>query len=473
MKSTGNEKAVSHTSIFEKQLLHKKIVAQSTLKQRKAKLKKLLRAIEITYRKEIQKALFDDFGKSPAEVDLSEIYAVTGEIKYALRNLKYWMRDQAVSTKLAFIGSSSKIKYEPKGNVLIIAPWNFPINLSICPLISAIAAGNTVILKPSEHTVHASALIKRMLNDLFEEAEVAVIEGGIDVSTGLLKLPFNHIFFTGSPEIGKIVMRAAAENLASVTLELGGKSPTIVDETADVAAAAKKIMWGKFLNAGQICIAPDYVSVHRSQVNAFIAASKKTLLDFFGEDTANSLDYTKIVNDQHHLRLNGYLEDAKSKGAKIVHGGASDLTIHSFEPTLVTEVTADTDLMQKEIFGPILPIIVFEDIHEVIDTINSKEKPLALYIYSSSQKKINHILKNTSSGGVCINNNDLHFYNHELPFGGINNSGMGNSHGKFGFMAFSNERGIYRQHIPGAVEWLMPPYSQLKQKLINLTIKWF
>ena len=212
MKSTDNEKAVSHTSIFEKQLLYKEIVAQSTLKQRKVKLKKLLRAIEITYRKEIQKALFDDFGKSPAEVDLSEIYAVTGEIKYALRNLKYWMRDEAVSTKLAFIGSSSKIKYEPKGNVLIIAPWNFPINLSICPLISAIAAGNTVILKPSEHTEHASALIKRILNDLFEEAEVAVIEGGIDVSTGLLKLPFNHIFFTGSPEIGKIVMRAAAEN---------------------------------------------------------------------------------------------------------------------------------------------------------------------------------------------------------------------------------------------------------------------
>jgi len=228
------------------------------------------------------------------------------------------MRDQAVSTKLAFIGSSSKIKYEPKGNVLIIAPWNFPINLSICPLISAIAAGNTVILKPSEHTVHASALIKRMLNDLFEEAEVAVIEGGIDVSTGLLKLPFNHIFFTGSPEIGKIVMRAAAENLASVTLK---KSPTIVDETADVAAAAKKIMWGKFLNAGQICIAPDYVSVHRSQVNAFIADSKKTLLDFFGENASNSLDYTKIVNEQHHRRLNSYLEDAKSKGAKIVPMG--------------------------------------------------------------------------------------------------------------------------------------------------------
>ena len=278
MKPTDNENAVSHTSIFQKQLLHKKIVAQSTLKQRKAKLKKLLKAIEVTYRKEIQKALFDDFGKSPAEVDLSEIYAVTGEIKYALRNLKYWMQDQQVSTKLAFMGSSSKIKYEPKGNVLIIAPWNFPINLSICPLISAIAAGNTVILKPSEHTVHASALIKRMLNGLFEEAEVAVIEGGIDVSTDLLKLPFNHIFFTGSPEIGKIVMRAAAENLASLTLELGGKSPTIVDETADVAAAAKRIMWGKFLNAGQICIAPDYVSVHSSQVNAFIAASKKNII---------------------------------------------------------------------------------------------------------------------------------------------------------------------------------------------------
>tara|TARA_B110000046_G_scaffold117124_1_gene124066 strand:- start:611 stop:2032 length:1422 start_codon:yes stop_codon:yes gene_type:complete len=473
MKITDNDNTVSHTSVFQKQLLHKQTVGQSTLKQRKTKLKKLLRAIEVTYRKEIQKALFDDFGKSPAEVDLSEIYAVTGEIKYALRNLKYWMRDQGVSTKLAFTGSSSKIKYEAKGNVLIISPWNFPINLSFCPLISAIAAGNTVILKPSEHTVHASALIKRILNDLFENSEVAVIEGGIDVSTDLLKLPFNHIFFTGSPEIGKIVMRAAAESLASVTLELGGKSPTIVDETADVVTAAKRIVWGKFLNAGQICIAPDYVNVHQSQLNAFITASKKALFDFYGENTATSLDYTKIVNDQHYGRLKSYLEDAKSKGAKIVHGGTSDLTTRSFEPTLITEVTEDADMMQKEIFGPILPIIVFEDINEVLDTINSKEKPLALYIYSSSQKKIDHILENTSSGGVCINNNDLHFYNHELPFGGINNSGMGNSHGKFGFMAFSNERGIYRQHIPGAVEWLMPPYSQLKQHLINLTIKWF
>ena len=473
MKSTTNEVVESHMAIFQKQLLYKKIVGQSSLKQRKTKLKKLLKAIEITYRKEIQKALFDDFGKSPPEVDLSEIYAVIGEIKYALRNLKYWMQDQGVSTKLVFVGSSSKIKYEAKGNVLIISPWNFPINLSICPLISAIAAGNTVMLKPSEHTIHVSALIKRILNELFDEEEVAVIEGGIDVSTALLKLPFNHIFFTGSPEIGKIVMRAAAENLASVTLELGGKSPTIVDETADVETAAKRIVWGKFLNAGQICIAPDYVFIHHSQFNKFITASKNILFDFYGENPSISQDYTKIVNDQHHLRLKNYLEDAKSKGAKIVHGGGSDLESNSFEPTLVTHIAEDTDLMQKEIFGPILPIIVFEEINEVINTINGKEKPLALYIYSSSQKKINHILQNTSSGGVCINNNDLHFYNHELPFGGVNNSGMGNSHGKFGFMEFSNQRGIYQQHIPGVVEWLMPPYTHLKQKLINLAIKWF
>ena len=473
MKSSKNDIRGIYNSLFQKQLLHKKIVSQSTLQQRKIKLKKLLRAVEVTYRKEIQKALFDDFGKSFSEVDLSEIYAVTAEIKYALKNLEYWMQDQLVSTKLVFTGSSSKIKYEAKGNVLIISPWNFPINLSICPLISAIAAGNTVILKPSEHTVHASALIKRMLSSLFDEEEIAVIEGGSDVSTALLKLPFNHIFFTGSPEIGKIVMRAAAENLTSVTLELGGKSPTIVDQTADVEIAAKRIIWGKFLNAGQICIAPDYVFVHKSQFNTFIKASKKVLFDFYGENSKNSPDYTKIVNNQHHLRLIGYLEDAISKGSKIVHGGDSDLKSNSFEPTLITDVSEDTELMQKEIFGPILPIIVFEDIDEVIDHINRKENPLALYIYSSSQFKINHILQNTSSGGVCINNNDLHFYNHELPFGGINNSGMGNSHGKFGFMEFSNQRAIYRQHIPGMVEWLMPPYNQLKQQLINLAIKWF
>ena len=397
MKSIKNDLAESYNSLFQKQSLYKKIVGQSTLRQRKVKLKKLLKAVEVTYRKDIQKALFDDFGKSSSEVDLSEIYAVTGEIKYALKNLKYWMQDQIVSTKLVFTGSSSKIKYEAKGNVLIISPWNFPINLSICPLVSAIAAGNTVILKPSEHTVHASALIKRMLSSLFDEVEIAVIEGGSDVSTALLKLPFNHIFFTGSPEIGKIVMRAAAENLTSITLELGGKSPTIVDQTANVEIAAKRIIWGKFLNAGQICIAPDYVFVHHSQFNAFITASKKVLIDFFGENSRNSPDYTKIINNQHHLRLRDYLEDAKSKGSKIVYGGDSDLISNSFEPTLVTDVAEDTDLMQKEIFGPILPIIVFEGINEAIDHINSKEKPLALYIYSTSNSKINHILQNTSS----------------------------------------------------------------------------
>jgi|TARA_B110000503_G_C7172085_1_gene424819 aldehyde dehydrogenase (NAD+) len=460
-------------SIFHRQQNFKKGIAQSTTKQRKAKLRKLLHAVEVTYRNEIRQALLEDFGKSAAEVDLTEIYPVTGEIKYALRNLGDWMLDKPVNTKLAFFGSSSKIKYEPKGNVLIISPWNFPINLSFCPLISAIAAGNTVILKPSEHTERTSALMKKMINELFDEQEIAVIEGGINESTALLKLPFNHIFFTGAPEIGKIVMRAAAVHLASVTLELGGKSPTVVDETADIETAAKRIIWGKFLNAGQICIAPDYVNVHRSKVDEFIVAAKQTLEKFFGLNSSDSKDYTKIVNIKHFNRLMDYLKNAVDKGAEIVHGGESDADTRSLAPTLMKDVPMDSDLMQQEIFGPILPIRVYDHIDEVLEVINDKEKPLALYIYSKSQKNIRYILNNTNSGGVCINSNDLHFFNHELPFGGVNNSGIGSSHGKHGFMAFSNERSIYRQHIPGAIELLMPPYNNFKQTLINLTIKWF
>ena len=288
-----------------------------------------------------------------------------------------------------------------------------------------------------------------------------------------MKLPFNHIFFTGAPEIGKIVMRAAAVHLASVTLELGGKSPTVVDETADIETAAKRIIWGKFLNAGQICIAPDYVNVHRSKVDEFIVAAKQTLEKFFGLNSSDSKDYTKIVNIKHFNRLMDYLKNAVDKGAEIVHGGESDADTRSLAPTLMKDVPMDSDLMQQEIFGPILPIRVYDHIDEVLEVINDKEKPLALYIYSKSQKNIRYILNNTNSGGVCINSNDLHFFNHELPFGGVNNSGIGSSHGKHGFMAFSNERSIYRQHIPGAIELLMPPYNNFKQTLINLTIKWF
>ncbi|MCU0341822.1 MAG: aldehyde dehydrogenase family protein [Spirosomaceae bacterium] len=459
--------------IFEAQKAHQYRVGNSPVAERKAKLKALKTAVEVTYRKAIQEALKADFGKHPTEVDLSEIYPVTSEIKHTLANLSQWTAHQRVDTPLAFMGSSSYIKYEPKGVCLIISPWNFPVNLTFGPLVSAIAAGNTAIIKPSEYTPHISDLMAKIIKELFDENEVALVQGGIETSTMLLELPFNHIFFTGAPSIGKVVMVAAAKNLASVTLELGGKSPTIVDETANVKTAAKRIAWGKFLNSGQICIAPDYVLVHESKKEALVEEISKATKEFFGENPAQNDQYTRMVNPRHTARVVSYIQDSVLKGAQIRSGGKSDEAASYIQPTIVTDVPMDSALMENEIFGPVLPILSFKTLDEAIGIVQSKEKPLALYIYSSSDKNIAHIIQNTRAGGTCINFNDVHYFQHNLPFGGSNNSGIGKAHGFFGFQSFSNARAVYRQHIPAALEMLTPPYNDFKQKMIDLTIKWF
>ena len=458
--------------IFEAQKHHQYEVALSTAKDRIRKLNKLHDAV-MNHQDEIRKALWEDYRKPAAEADLTEIYVITSEIKHAKANLRRWMSAQKVGTPMSMMGSSSWVKHEPKGVCLIISPWNYPIQLTMGPLISAVAAGNTVMVKPSEHTPHSGAVMEKIVSSVFEENEVAFFEGDVETSTALLKLPFNHIFFTGAPEIGKIVMKAAAENLASVTLELGGKSPTIIDETANLNDAATRIAWGKFSNNGQICIAPDYIFVHESKKDEFIEKVRAKLKTFYGEDVSASEDYMRIINRRHFDRVKSYLDNSIAKGAKIAIGGKMNADDNFIEPTVVTDVPMDSDLMQKEIFGPILPIMTYKNIQEVIDLINSKEKPLALYIYSKKQKNINHIVSYTRAGATCINNNDVHFFNNNLPFGGSNNSGIGKSHGKYGFEAFSNARAFYKQNIPGALEMLMPPYTNFKMKLIDLTIKWF
>jgi aldehyde dehydrogenase (NAD+) len=459
--------------IFELQKANQYTIADTTAKERKAKLSRLYQAIAVDFRDEIRAALKADYGKPQAEADLAEIYPVTSEIKHAKWHLSKWMRPERVRTPLAFAGGSSWIQYEPKGVCLIISPWNFPINLTFGPLVSAIAAGNTAIIKPSEHTPHSSAVTRKIIESIFDEAEVAVIEGGIEASTELLKLPFNHIFFTGAPEIGKIVMEAAAKNLASVTLELGGKSPTIIDQTAKISTAAGRIAWGKFSNSGQICIAPDHIFVHQSKKDEFVKALSEKLKEFYGEKPSESESFAKVVNDRHFRRLKGYLDDAVARGAKILYGGKTVETEKSIEPTLVENAPFDSELMKNEIFGPILPIFSYQNIDEVLEHIRNGEKPLALYIYSRDSRNIKYILQNTRAGGTVINHNDIHFFNANLPFGGVNNSGIGKGHGKFGFEAFSNARGIYRQHLPGALELLVPPYTKFKERLIELTVKWF
>lgn len=458
--------------IFKLQKENQFVVGNTTVSQRKAKLKLLHKAI-LKYRPEIKDVMFKDYKKHPSEVDLTEVFPITSEIKHAKRNLSRWMGKRKVTTPIALLGSSSYIKYEPKGVVLIISPWNFPFNLTFGPLVGAIAAGNTVIIKPSEHTPNSSALMKKIISEVFNENEVALIEGSIEASKTLLAQPFNHIFFTGAPSIGKVVMAAAAKHLTSVTLELGGKSPTIVDETANIDMAARRIAWGKYLNNGQVCIAPDYVFVHESKKELFLKTVEKYIKKFYTEDISNETSYSRIVNERHFNRIKGYVEDAIQKGAKVNIGGEFDDAQNYISPTVISEVPSDADLMTNEIFGPIMPVYPFSNLNEVINKINEKEKPLSLYIYSKSSKNTKYILNNTRAGGGCINHSAVHFFNTNLPFGGSNNSGIGKGHGWHGFQSFSNPRGILKQHIPNALELLLPPYNDFKQNLINLTIKYF
>ncbi|MCX7551633.1 aldehyde dehydrogenase family protein [Xanthomarina sp. F2636L] len=462
-----------YATLFNKQKTNQFLVGNTSYKERIRKLKRLKHALEVSYKQELREALYKDFKKPHLETDLTEIYPVIDEINFVTSNLKSWLKHQKVETPLALLGSSSFILNEPKGVCMIISPWNYPVNLTFGPLVSAIAAGNTVILKPSEMTPNTSKVMAKIVSELFEEKEIALVEGEVEVSQELLKLPFNHIFFTGSPAVGKIVMKAASEHLTSVTLELGGKSPTIIDDGSHLEKAVKRIIYGKFTNAGQTCIAPDYVLLKSSLKSEFIELFKTKVLEFYSENPETSDSYCRIVNRKHFDRLVSYLEETKTNKGSIVSGGNYNATDNFIEPTLVLDSQEDSKLMQEEIFGPILPIKTYETIEEAVSYVNSKEKPLALYIFSKSKKTINYVLQNTRAGGTCINHNLLQFLNHNLPFGGSNNSGIGKSHGIFGFQEFTNQRSVLKQHTLGAVDLLTPPYNNWKQKLVDLTLKWF
>lgn len=463
----------TYADLFNAQKANQFAIGNTTYKQRIAKLNALKKAVEFTYKDKIRQALYDDFKKPFAETYLTEIYPVIGEIKFAKSHLKSWMKKQKVETPIALIGSSSWYIHEPKGVCLLISPWNFPLNLTFGPLVSAIAAGNTVIIKPSEMTPNISSVMAEIIMDLFDENEIALVEGEVEVSQELLKLPFNHIFFTGSPQVGKIVMKAAAAHLTSVTLELGGKSPTIIDETANLKTAAKKIAWGKFLNSGQTCIAPDYILIKDSVKNDFIVELRLKIESLFTKNTSSSHSLSRVVNAKHFERLLEHLNNAKTNNGTIEIGGETNTKDNFIEPTVISGLPETASLLQDEIFGPILPIKTYNNLDEAIGYINSKEKPLALYVYSKSKKNINYIINNTRAGSTAINNNVLQYTNHNLPFGGSNNSGIGKAHGVFGFQEFSNLRSVLKQHTKGSIEFLFPPYTNFKQKLIDLTIKWF
>lgn len=432
------------------------------------RLKTLKQAI-LAHREDIIAAGAADFNKPAAEVELTEILPVIAEINSILRQLRRWLRPKRVWPTRLMVGTQGYVQYEPRGRVLIISPWNYPINLSFGPLAYAIAAGNTVILKPSEMAPRSSAIMRKIIRGVFSEDEVAVIEGDAQTAEALLALPFDHIFFTGSPAIGKVVMAAAAKNLTSVTLELGGKSPVIVDETADLAEAARTILWAKLTNNGQTCIAPDHVYVHDSVKQAFIDACIAALNQAYGPaaERMRNPDLARIVNHKHTQRLAHLLQDAIDKGAQVMAGGEVVADERYIAPTLLANVPEDATIMQEEIFGPILPLMSYTSLDAVIAKINAAPKPLALYIWSKDQQHIDQIMQQTSSGGACINHCVVQFMHGNLPFGGVNNSGIGNTHGKYGFIAFSHERAVVRGRLM-TIKMLFPPYTKKIRQIARL-----
>lgn len=453
--------------IFEAQKKYTESLRLSTAQERIQKLKTLKSTI-LKNREAIHKAVYADFKKCSAEADLGEIFGVLSSISHAIRHLKKWMRPKSVPTPLPMLFSKGKIYVEPKGASLIISPWNYPFQLAIDPLVYAIAAGCTVVLKPSELTPNTSAMMKKMLSEIFKENEVVVLEGDANIAQSLLKLPFDHIFFTGSPMLGKVIMRAASEHLTSVTLELGGKSPVVVDSDTNIKDTAQKIIWGKFFNCGQTCIAPDYALVNENIAPALINELKNQIQTLYGTDVSNSQDYPRIVNQRHFLRIKNLLDEAIEKGANIEVGGLLKSEENYISPTLITGATNAMQVMHEEIFGPILPIITYKNTKEALDFINAKPKPLALYIFSKNKSFQNEVIQNTSAGGTAINETLAHISNPDLPFGGVNNSGIGKTHGYHGFLAFSNERSVLRQRIGWTtLKMFYPPYTDKKKNLIN------
>lgn len=424
-----------------------------------AQLLKLKAAIE-SREADILAALQADLHKSEVEGYLSEIGLLLSEITYIVRHLKRWSRPRKVSTPPVYFGAKSRIVSEPLGVVLVMAPWNYPFQLLMSPLLGAMAAGNCAILKPSELAPQVSAVLAHLISETFDSRYIAVVEGGAEVSQGLLQQRFDHIFFTGGPGIGKLVMEAAAKHLTPVTLELGGKSPCLVDSNIALSYTARRIVWGKFLNAGQTCVAPDYLLVHREVKDALVAEMIKVLKEFYGEEPKACPHFGRIIGDRHHTRLVTLLEHQS-----ILCGGQSDPATRYLAPTLVDAPALDSPLMQEEIFGPILPILTYENLNEALAFINARPKPLALYAFSRKQAFLDRVLAETSSGGVCLNDTILHITTTELPFGGVGNSGMGAYHGKASFDLFSHQRSVLQNTLLYDLRLKYPPYS--------LPLKWF
>lgn len=444
--------------------------------QNRKKLIKSFGEFVMQNRQRIHEALRADLGKSETETDISEVFPLITEIKHAVRELGNWVEPEPIDAPITYLGTTSELQYEPKGACLIIGPWNFPFMLTLGPLVSCLAAGNTAIIKPSELTPNTSQLMRDMVKEFFEEDLVTVIEGDAQVATQLLKLPFDHIFFTGSTAVGKIVMRAAADHLCSVTLELGGKSPTIIDASANLNDAAKRIAFGKFLNVGQACVAPDYILIDKTVEQEFIDLLKQNIIKLYaanGSINSQSPDYGRIVNERNFNRIDALVQDAIQLGAKVELNGASDAALLFFHPVILSGVSTDSKIMEEEIFGPVLPIISYSSEEEILPIILARPKPLGFYIFSTRKAFQQKLTESVSAGAVCINDCVLQFTHPNLPFGGTNASGFGKAHGRYGFLAFSNEKPVLKQKRGITMSsFLYPPFNNRVKRTINLMLRW-
>jgi aldehyde dehydrogenase (NAD+) len=435
-----------------------------TIDARKTQLRQLQRMLT-EQEDALLRAVADDLGKPPMEAYATELGFVLGEIKSALKNIDAWCSTERVKVQLAFKPGAAEIVPEPLGVVLIIAPWNYPIQLLLAPLVPAIAAGNTVVLKPSEVAPATAALLGEIVPMYLDARAVTLVNGGVDETTALLAEQFDYIFYTGNGTVGRIVMAAAAQHLTPVTLELGGKSPAIVAADADIEVAARRIAWGKFLNAGQTCVAPDYVLVDAHVEDAFMGAMLRAVHDFYGDDPLVSPDYGRIVNTRHWDRLTELL-DAGGYDSTIC-GGHGERSARYLPPTVLAGVKPDAALMRQEIFGPILPVLTVDDIDEAVRFVNDRDKPLALYVFSGNDDTIARVIANTAAGGVCVNHAVVQVAIGELPFGGVGASGMGAYHGKSGFDTFTHRKAVLRKPTRPDPSIMYPPYKSWKYKLVR------
>jgi coniferyl-aldehyde dehydrogenase len=425
---------------------------------------------------EIADALRDDFGHRSIDASLfTDVAASIEPLKHAKRHLRQWMRRDrrsASPSALGLLGARAWVDYQPKGVVGVISPWNFPFNLTFAPLAGILAAGNRAMIKPSEFTPRSSALMQRMIGQAFDGAEIAVFTGGTEVGEAFSRLPFDHLLFTGATSVAKHIMRAAAENLVPVTLELGGKSPAIVGRDADLVLAARRLMFGKTLNAGQVCVSPDYALVPRDRVDGFVDALSSAVGAMFPTLRDNP-DYTCIVNERHHARLLGYLDEARAGGATVrtLGQGGEHFTDRRIAPTVLLGADDSMAVMQDEIFGPILPIVAYDAIDDAIAYVNAHARPLSLYYFGDDRAEQERVLARTVVGGVTINDTIMHLAMDDLPFGGIGPSGMGAYHGREGFLTFSHARPVYRQARVDITAMLRPPYGKAIKRLMRLKIR--